>query len=276
MHSVFLPVSFSLFLSLILYCPCFLVSFISICPTFLSFTSHFPLSLSARFDFVSPFSSGFSFFVCLPPFTSLSPFSFMPCFWHDAQNHINTLLPITHTRVQKAERGREGAAKNRLSTVTCPHTEKWAVSSCSLCLFNRSCKILTTCPNTIPLNPKPRFTGSISCLKSVFILSHFCHRPCTITQTLCVQNTHMYRAVQPTFPVWWDTSTTKNVVEESSLTMRSLCFCVSTVEKPTAPRLAETTMCEPNTPRPSTTPWQPPTAAGTTPLTPTTTPAKRG
>lgn len=69
-------------------------------------------------------------FLCLPPFTSLPPFSFMPCSWHVAQNHINTLLPITHTRVQKTERGRERAAKNRLSAVTCPHAEKWAVSSC--------------------------------------------------------------------------------------------------------------------------------------------------
>lgn len=43
----------------------------------------------------------------LPPFvprpTSLAPFSCMRSSWHCAQIHINTLLPITHTTVQKAD-----------------------------------------------------------------------------------------------------------------------------------------------------------------------------
>lgn len=126
-------------------------------------------------------------------------------------------------------------------------------------------------------------TYPVSCLMFVFILSHFCHWRHSITQTFCVQththtHVHKYRAVQPTFPVWWATSITSSVVEESVLTMRSLCFCASTVEKATAPRLAETTMYAPNTPRPSPPQWQPqpPPTSWIVSLTPTTTLARRG
>lgn len=55
----------------------FLVSCISICPSSLSFTSHFPLYSSASFDFVSPFSSGSSLFVSASFY--LSPLLFPLC-----------------------------------------------------------------------------------------------------------------------------------------------------------------------------------------------------
>lgn len=234
---------------------------------FLYSMSHFPLSSSASFDFVSPFSSG-PVFVSAFFYLSLPPFSFMPCSWHVAQNHINTLLPITHTRVQKTERGRERAAKNRLSTVTYLHAEKWAVSSClPVFLTLTTSQMLQYC-SISSIYP-------VSFLMCVFILPHFCHWSHTITQTLWVAC--VYRAVQPTSPVWWVTSTTRSVAEENYLMMRSLCFCASTVEKPTDPRLEETTMYALNTPRSLPPLWQPPPPpTRTTSLTPTTTLAKRG
>lgn len=67
-------VPFSSF-SLILYYSLSLVSFISICLTYLS---NFPLSSSASFDLVSPFSSGSSLCACLLLPNPLL-FSFMPC-----------------------------------------------------------------------------------------------------------------------------------------------------------------------------------------------------
>lgn len=114
------------------------------------FHNTFSSLIICQFQFWSPFSSGSPFCFCL--LLPLIPFSYMPCSWHVAQNHINTLLPITHTRVQKAERGGERAAKNRLYALTCPHIEKWAVSSCFLCLFNSSHQILTNSRNSVPLN----------------------------------------------------------------------------------------------------------------------------
>lgn len=126
--------SFPLLLSLILYYSCFPVSFI-LCH--ISVPRHLPVLISFL-------SCPQDLLLCLSPFTSLSlslalslslslalflslllsfslflpsslSFSFMPCSWHVAQNHINTLLRITHTRVQKAERVRiERAVKNKL------------------------------------------------------------------------------------------------------------------------------------------------------------------
>lgn len=143
-----------------LFCVPFSFPFSQSLRLLLSHVLHFPLP-----DFHNTFSSLVmrQFYFCfffflrlpfsfLPPFTSLTPFSYMPCSWHVAQNHINTLLPITHTRVQKAERGRERAAKHRLYALTCHHTEKLTVSSCFLCLFNCSHQILTNSHNTVPLN----------------------------------------------------------------------------------------------------------------------------
>lgn len=148
--SFFLPLSPSLFPLLSFSFSLFRV-LISIYPTFP--VSHFIFSLSsvASFDFISISSPVF----CLLPSTSLPPSSFLPCSWHVAQNHINTVLPITHTRVQKAERARYRAVKNRLSTVTCLHAEKWAAFLPVSAFFPFSdCKILTKCDDCVPLKSR--------------------------------------------------------------------------------------------------------------------------
>lgn len=103
------PFSFAFFHSLLLLLSCVFYLYMSN----FSFMSHFPLSSSARFDFVSPLSSGSSFCVCSFYLTPSFFLYCMPCSWNVAQNHINTLLPITHTRVQKAEKGRESTAKKK-------------------------------------------------------------------------------------------------------------------------------------------------------------------
>lgn len=79
--------------------------------------------------------------------------------------------------------------------MTCLHTEKWASSSCFLCLFNVSHKVLTKCSVPLNLHFVP-LTQSIA-LMFVFILSHFCHWRHSITHTFCVQtHTHTHTQIQ--------------------------------------------------------------------------------
>lgn len=127
-----------------------------------------------------------------------------------------------------------------------------------------------------------RFFAFLAKCSSCLISCHCCH---TILQTFCAQTcihayTYMYihRVVQPTFPVWWATSITSSVVEESFLTMRGLCFCASTVGRATAPRQAETTTYALSTRRPSppSRQRQMPITTRTTSLTPTTIQARKG
>lgn len=179
-------------------------------------------------------------------------------------------FPLLTLECKKAER----AAKIRLWHVLTLKTHSFLLLSLSFLTVAATYWPIAviSCHSTYTLFHLPNFLLNL-CFHSVSFLSPASHDHTTHTHT----RIYIYRAVQPTFPVWWATSTTRNVVGESSLTMRSLCFCASAVEKPTAPRLAETIMCAPNTPRLLQPPWQPrPTTTRTISLTPTTTPAKRG
>lgn len=143
-------------------CP-FLLSFLSffttlafLCPSFpfvqlFCLSYHiFPMSSSASFNFVSPFSSGSSFCVCLLlPLSLLFPL----CLVLDMLPKTTSTLCFPLLTLEcKRQREEEKELQKIDSLLWHVLTEKLAVSSCFLCLFNSNRKILTNCSNFLPLN----------------------------------------------------------------------------------------------------------------------------
>lgn len=141
-------VRYVLLLSCCNYLFCFLLFFTTLClpVTFVCIVQLFCPSCHILFTPHLPVSILFLPFPQAPLFVSASfylrPYFFlyyMPCSWNVAQNHINTLLSITHSKKKSRERkGKHCEKEKKLSVQWCLHTEKRAVS-CWFLLFFYSC-----------------------------------------------------------------------------------------------------------------------------------------